>query len=46
MVKDYYWTRPHFGMWPFTRRWMFGNMEDIFREMEDLMEREFSGLPE
>jgi hypothetical protein len=46
MVKDDDWTRPRFGMWPFTRRWMFGNMEDIFREMEDLMEREFSGLPE
>lgn len=46
MVKDNYWRRPRFGMWPFTRRWMFGNMENIFREMEDLMEREFSGLPE
>jgi len=46
MVKDDYWTRPHIRMWPFTRTWMFGNMENIFREMEDLMEREFSGLPE
>ena len=25
---------------------MFGNMENIFREMEDLMEKEFNGLPE
>jgi HSP20 family protein len=46
MVKDDYWTRPHVRMWPSTRRWMFGNMENIFREMEDIMEREFNGLPE
>jgi HSP20 family protein len=46
MVKDDYWIRPHMRMWPFTRNWMFGNIEDVFREMEDLMENEFSGLPE
>jgi HSP20 family protein len=46
MVKDDYWTRPHVRMWPFTRRWMFGNMENLFREMEDLMASEFKGLAE
>jgi HSP20 family protein len=33
-------------MWDFARRSMFRNMNDIFREMEDYMEREFSRLPE
>ena len=46
MVKDDYWTSPHMRMWPFTRRWMFGNMENVFRDMENLMENEFSGLTE
>ena len=32
--------------WPFDRRWMFGNVEDIFSEMEDLMSSEFKELSE
>lgn len=44
MVKDDYWARPNFRMWDFTRRSMFRNMNDIFREMEDLMEHEFTNL--
>ena len=46
MVKDDYWTSPHMIMWSFTRRWMFGNMENVFRDMENLMENELSGLTE
>lgn len=30
--------------WPFTRSWMFEDIEDVFREMEDLMTREFGEL--
>ncbi|MEJ2272893.1 MAG: Hsp20/alpha crystallin family protein [Candidatus Bathyarchaeota archaeon] len=44
MVKADYWARPNFRMWDFTRRSMFRNMEDVLREMEDLMEQEFTNL--
>jgi hypothetical protein len=46
LSKDDFWSRwfRRRSWWPFTRSWMFEDIEDIFREMEDLMEREFGEL--
>lgn len=43
MVEDNY-SSPHRRMWPFTRSWMFGNMENMMRIMEEFMEKEFEYL--
>jgi HSP20 family protein len=33
-------------MWPFGRRWMFDDFDDIFSEMEEFMSRSFKDLSE
>jgi HSP20 family protein len=38
MVEDDYSTRPPRRLWPFTRMWMFENMENVFRQMENELE--------
>jgi len=32
------------GWWPFTRRWMFDDIDEMFSEMNEMMEREFKEL--
>jgi len=32
------------GWWPFTRRWILGDMDEMFREMNEMMERGFKEL--
>jgi HSP20 family protein len=32
------------GWWPFTRRWMLGDVDEMFREMNEMMQREFKEL--
>jgi HSP20 family protein len=46
--EDDFWSRwfRRRSWWPFTRRWMFEDIEDVFREMEDFMAREFGELSE
>lgn len=48
LSEDDFWSRwlRRRSWWPFTRGWMFEDVEDVFREMEDLMSREFGELSE
>lgn len=41
-MSDEYWERLSRGRRPpFHRRWFFGDIDEIFREMEEMMEKEF-----
>lgn len=44
--EEDWWKRWFRGrsLWPFTRRWSFGDINEIFREMEETMEKEFKEL--
>jgi HSP20 family protein len=48
MTEDDFWSRwlrrRNWG--PFTRGWMFSDIEDVFREMDDFMSRKLSELSE
>jgi HSP20 family protein len=46
LSEDDFWSRwfRRRSWWPFTRRWMFEDIEDVFREMEEMMSREFGEL--
>lgn len=48
MSEDDFWSRwlRRRSWWPFTRSWMFEDIEDIFREMEDFMAKELGELSE
>ena len=41
-MSDKDWDRLSRERWPFFRS-IFGNLDEVFREMEEMMEREFSG---
>ena len=46
MFEDDFWLRRlgRRALWPFNRGLIFGDFEDYFREMEDLLTREFGEL--
>lgn len=48
MSEDDFWSRwlRRRNLWPFTRGWMFSDIEDVFKEMEDFMSRELGELSE
>lgn len=45
MSEDWWprWFRRR-GMWPFTRRWMSEDVDEIFKEMEEMMQKQFEDL--
>lgn len=48
MSEDDFWSRwfKQRSWWPFNRRWMFGDIDDLFSEMDDLMANQFRELSE
>ena len=46
MSKEDWWSRQLRSkrLWPFSRRWMFEDIDEVFREMDEMMEREFGEL--
>ena len=46
MSEDDFWSGWFRRRSPFNRRWVFGDVEDVFAEMEDLMTRRFKELSE
>ena len=46
-MSDKYWDE-RFGRrrWPFFRRFLFGDIDEIFREMQEMIDKEFKDLAE
>jgi len=46
-LSDEYWDeRSRRRRWPFFRRFFFGDIDEIFREMQEMIDREFKDLAE
>ena len=48
LSEDDFWSRwlRRTALWPYSKRWMSEDVEDVFREMEHFLAKEFSELSE
>jgi HSP20 family protein len=46
LSEDEFWNRRFRSVWPFGRRRMFGDFDDVFSEVEEFMSRSFRELSE